>query len=312
MSAPSGVMPSLVEGFAGFRHTVGSALHVLSRLGVPASRITLRMAGPGYPSRRVVRQYPAAGAPLDGGTAVVLEIAGLGVFQALPFGMRDHGTEHDLGTQQIVETFDDPLQKAAHWIREGARLFELTPENTADCGRWIRLFGLEPDDWPVDTWYRLALLLPSLHELAGTEHGIRLIFQVLLQLPLERVGSFPSLRRMPEDQWSRLGGRASRLGVDCIVGNRLDDLAGVLITIGPVPLQVYDDFRQAENRRLLSRVLDLSVSRHRQCRVTWSVLDAARAPRLGVEARNARLGINSHLGPELDLAPAGMGIDEAR
>jgi len=42
------------------------------------------------------------------------------------------------------------------------------------------------------------------------------------------------------------------------------------------------------------------MSCQRKCRVTWLVEDRAKAPRLGFEVENARLGINSHLGqPEL-------------
>jgi hypothetical protein len=292
------VMPSFAAGFFGFRHTVSSALEVLAALGVPASRVTLRMAGLGDPSRWIVEQDPRAGTTLDGSVMITLSVAGPGYFHALPVGMWDRGAERELGTKEVVELLDDPLQKATHWMREGARLFELRPDNLAACGRWISLFGLNPDDWPTETWYNLSLLLPSIQELAATRHGIPLIFQLLLQLPVKEIAYFPSVRRLESQQRSLVGDRACRLGVDCIVGDRVDDLAGLELVIGPVTLAQYYDHQRGERRALLSRVLDLSVSCHRRCRVAWTVLDASRPPRLGCETENARLGINSHLGAQ--------------
>ena len=303
MTTDGSVMPALVSGFFGFRHTVGSALEVLSGLGVPASRITIRMAGAGYPSRWVVQQDPAPGTPLDSGVSIALSIAGLGYYHALPVGMWDRGGEREIGTQEIVELLDDPVQKAAHWVREGARLFELNPGNLTACARWISLFGLNPDEWRQDALYDLALLLPSIQELAATTHGIPLIFKLLLRLPVQEIGYYPSVRYLPPDEWSLVGHRSSRLGVDCIVGNQMEDLAGVRIVVGPVTLEQYYAHEHGDRRALLSRVLDLSMSCHRDCRVAWSVLDAARPPRLGFEAENARLGINSHLGALLAAAP---------
>jgi hypothetical protein len=303
MSAQESVMPSLASGYFGFRHTVGSALKVLSGLGLPASRITIRMAGLGYPSRWVVAQDPPAGTALSGSALITLSVAGLGFFHALPVGMWDRGGEQEPGTQEIFELLDDPIQKAAHFIREGAGLFELHPDNLDACSRWIALFGLTPEDWPTRTWYSLSLLLPSLQELAGTRHGVSLIFRLLLDLAINEIRHFPAVRLLPSDDWSLLADRASRLGVDCIVGDRVEDFSGALVVIGPVSLQEYFDHQRGERRALLSRVLDLAISCHRHCRVSWLVLDPTRAPRLGYEAENARLGINSHLGRPVAAAP---------
>jgi hypothetical protein len=296
MTMPHRVMPSLALGSHGFHHTVSSALQVLDDIGVPPSRITLRMMGAGYPSRWVMDQDPPAGSVLAAGDTVTLSIAGLGYFHALPVGMWDRGGEREIGTFELVELFDDPIQKAAHWIRDGARLFELRPENLAACGRWISLFGLDPDAWPTDVWYDLALLLPSIQDLAATAHGIPFVLQLLLQLPVRTIEFFPTVRRLPDEDCSLIGERFSLLGVDCIVGNRVEDLAGVRIVLGPVELRQYDDYQHGGRRALLSRVLDLATSCHRQCRVSWSVLNADRGPRLGCETENARLGVNSHLG----------------
>src|SRR5438874_445033 len=93
----------------------------------------------------------------------------------------------------------------------------------SSCARWISLFGLTPEDFPVDSWYDLSLLLPSIQELAGTAHGIRLIFQLLLGLPVKDIGHFPTVRLLDKEDHSLLAVRACRLGVDCVVGDRLED-----------------------------------------------------------------------------------------
>ncbi len=72
-------MPCLESGFFGFHHTVDSALEILNQLGVSPSRISLRMAGRGYPSRWVVSQVPAPGSELGPGVAVRAGCCGSGI-----------------------------------------------------------------------------------------------------------------------------------------------------------------------------------------------------------------------------------------
>lgn len=293
-------MPCFESGFFGFHHTVASALEVLDRMGVSSSRISLRMAGRGYPSRWVVTQEPAPGADLGAGTTIQLSIAGLGYFHALPVGMWDKGGESHAGTHEILEVIDDPLQKAGNWVRDGARLFDLQPENLEACSRWITLYGLNPNDWPPETLYNLALLLPSMQQIAGTGYGVRLVFQLLLELPVKEIGHFPSFRFLPEQEYSLLGDRFGRLGVDSILGDQIEDLAGVRLVVGPISLDEYYQYQEPEKKRLVTALLDLCMPCQRKCWVSWLVEDQAKAPRLGLESENARLGINSHLGrPEL-------------
>jgi hypothetical protein len=292
----SPVMPCLESGFFGFHHTVDSALKVLSELGVSPSRITLRMDGRGLPSRWIVAQDPPPGSDLGPGVSISLSVAGLGYFHALPVGMWDKGGDDGPGTREIMELLDDPLQKATHWIREGARLFDIQPDNLNACSRWISLFGLTPEDWPTEVWYNLSLILPSLQQLAATERGIGLIFQLLLQLPVNEIQYFPAFRKLPENDLSLLADRYCRLGVDSIVGDRVEDLAGVLLEVGPVALETYYAYQQDEKKRLFTEVLDLCMSCQRKARVKWVVLNQKKSPRLGYETQNARLGINSHLG----------------
>jgi hypothetical protein len=293
-------MPCFEFGFFGFHHTVDSALQVLAEMGVSPARISLSMAGRGYPSRWIVAQDPPPGSELHAGVSVKLSVAGLGYFHALPVGMWDRESETGPGTQGVVEVLDDPLQKAGHWVREGARLFDLQPENSESCARWIALFGLNPDDWPQETWYNLSLLLPSMQQIAATEYGIRLVFQLLLQLPVKEIRYFPTYRSLPEEQFSLLSESSCRLGVDYILGDAVEDPAGTWLVVGPISLDAYYDYQQREKKRLVTSVLNLCMSCQRKLRVTWLVEDPSKAPRLGFEVENARLGINSHLGrPEL-------------
>jgi hypothetical protein len=289
-------MPDLSHAFYGFHHTVDSALEVLESRGVPASRLTVRMAGRGYPVYWVIDQTPRPGQPLGPDSHVVLTVAGLGFFHSLPVGMWDKGGEAEPGTQEIVEAFDDPIQKAAHWIRQGARLFDLRPDDLPACQRWISLFGLHADDWPQEIWYNLALLLPSLHRLAGREEGIRLALDLLLGLPLYEIRRRRGFARLDDRDLTLLGSGYSRLGVDFIVGDRRDDLARLTLFLGPVSLDTYYKFQTEEALGRLDQVLNLCASCYHDVRVRWFVLDPRRPPRLGFEQENARLGVNSHLG----------------
>lgn len=289
-------MPGLTESQHGFHHTVDSALGIFSALGISASRITLRMAGRGLPTRWIAAQKPVAGTPLGPGENIELEVAGLGYFHNLPTAFWDSGGESEMGTREIVGVIDDPYQKAAHWLRQGARLFDIGANNPDACARWIALFGMNPEHWPAQIWYPLAVLLPSLQSLAGKEYGMRFALHLMLGLPLEGIRRAARFRRLAEPGLSLLGERMSRLGVDAIVGDRVEDLAQLTLVIGPVPLDTYYAFQEEGRKGLLDAVLYLIAPCHQRYRVAWSIEDRAKAPALGIEERNSRLGLNSYLG----------------
>lgn len=298
------VMPCLAQGFHGFHHTLDSALAILCQLGVPAVRVTVDMAGKGYPTRWIVEQDPPAGTELHPGLTVRLSVAGTGFFHALPIGMWDTGGESEPGTREVVGLLDDPLQKAGHWLREGARLFDIAPDNAAACSRWIGLFGLNAADWPPPLWYNLSLMLPSLSELAGREEGIRFALQFLLGLRLQKIRRSPSFQYLEQDRRSLLGSRLGRLGVDLIVGDRVEQVAGLTLVLGPVNLETYYEFCDPARRDLLEATLDLVCSCYQPRSVHWLVEDQAQPPVLGDEKRNGRLGINSYLGGGAGSEPA--------
>jgi len=288
-------MPRLAQSFHGFHHTVDSAMEVLDDLGVGAERINIEMAGLGAPDRWVTWQHPAPGTEIDRASRVRLRVAGLGFFERLPVAMWHKGDEAEAGTDDILRPLDDPIEKAVHWVRQGARLFNIRREDPKACARWIRLFGLDPEEWDPSHWYHLALLLPNLQALAGKEEGVRLALSLLLGVPLESLRTRPSSRPIAHEDRSLLGAVASRLGVDSVVGDRVEELGEVLVRVGPVPLAVHSDYH-LDNRKLVDQTLQLATSCHRRWTLDWVVEDPTRAPRLGFAEENARLGLNSHLG----------------
>ena len=296
---PSPLMPDFTSATHAFHHTLDSALATLAKLKVSPARITVNMDGRGYPTRQIVSQAPEAGTPLQGGLPIVLRVAGTGMFHALPVGMWDKGGEAEPGTYEIIGAFDDPFQKAANWMREGARLFDVQPDNDAACGRWISLFGLNPDAWPPELWYDLAILLPNINSLAGKEYGIRFVLSLLLSLPLHQIRRARAYSYLDPDKVTLLGNSYSRLGLDAALGNRTEELARLTLVLGPIPLRVYYSFQSGANQLLLRSVLDLIMPIHQKRAINWLVLNSAHPPRLGFEAENARLGINSHLGSAL-------------
>lgn len=289
-------MPEMAAPQYGFRHTVDSALETLERLGVSSRRITIRMAGLGWPSGWVIGQAPAAGAPLNPDTAVRLSVAGLGLFHCLPSAMWERAGEGRIGTQEIVELFDDPFQKAAHWIWEGARIYNFRREDKLACSRWIELFGLRAADWPQENWHELALLLPALQRIAGREEGIRTALWQLMGVPVDRIVSRRRLLGIPAAHRAILGRANRQLGIDTAIGARVEDLRALEVRLGPITLAHYDDLQRPESRRRLKAVLNLCMPLHQAWSVSYEVLDRARAPRLGIADANARLAVNSYLG----------------
>jgi hypothetical protein len=289
-------MPDLVGGRYAFHHTLDSALNVLSDFRIPPNRVTIAMAGFGWPTSLVVGQDPPAGAPVTPDRSITLHIAGAGLFSDLPAGMWERGGEAQPGTEELVGLFDDPLQKMAHWIREGGPLFDVRRDNLAACARWLALFGIAAEDWPADLRYDLAILMPSLHRLAGKQNGIRFIFGALLNLPLLEIRRQPRAVYLADSQCSRLGRRMSRLGVDLIAGDRREDLTGHTLVFGPVTLLTYCHYRDPYYEKLLHAVAALAMPCYRPFQIEWSVLDANHAVRLGRAHQNGVLGVNSHLG----------------
>ena len=289
-------MPNFAQGTAGFAHTIDSAVHVLDALGIAESQLNLRMAGAGRPGLQIVRQSPVPGTLLTPSAPITLWISGFGCFEALPSPMRESGGEAEMGTRELSQLFDDPLQKAAQWFRAGAPLFQIGPGKFAACRRWLALFGIESAAWPEDLLYPLALLAPTLPKMAAREVGIRLTFLVLLGLPVNKIEYNDAHRLLRREDQSRLGSLASRLGRDFLIGDRQLDTDSVTIRLGPVSLDAYTSFQSEQRRRLIQMVTNLCVSVWQRHSIAWVVEDVQQAPHLGIAAKNSRIGLNFHLG----------------
>lgn len=289
-------MPDLTWPRHGFHHTVDSALMSLMRLGVSPERITIKKVGRGWPELRVVAQQPVAGEGLTADKTVALDVAGDGYFHHLPVGMREASKEGEIGTEEFCSIFDDSLEKAGYYARQGGLFFYVRPSNPAGCERWIKLFGIDPHEWPEARWYRLAVLLPCLRYLAGREAGLRLALRLLLDLEIANICWLPRYTPLAKADYSLLGSQASQLGVDLIIGDGIDDEAALEITLGPTTLETYRYFQNDEGKRRLDQTLRLVAPYHWDYEPKWLVGDVNRAPRLGSEADNAVLGVNSHLG----------------
>jgi type VI secretion system (T6SS) VasB/ImpH family protein len=290
------LMPDLIQPRHGYHHTADSALLALSRLGIGTDRITIKKAGRGWARSRVIDQQPPAGAPLAQDTVVELTVEGDSMFYHLPVGMHESSNDGQIGTREFVSIFDDAIEKAAVYIRLGGLFFDVRPSNPAGCARWIRLFGIDPDDWPKERWYRLAILLPCLRYLTGLESGLRLSLRMLLDLEISSISWQPRRTLMDPSDRSSLGARASRLGVDLIVGDGIDDEALMEITLRAETLDKYRLHQTDEGQRRIDQVMRLVAPYHWVYRFKWLIGDVDRAPRLGIEIENAVLGINSHLG----------------
>jgi len=290
------LMPDVTQPRHGFHHTIDSALLTLLRMGVGTDRITIRKAGRGWSRSSVIEQQPAAGAPLTQDAVLELTVEGDGMFYRLPVGMREASREGEIGTGELVSIFDDAVEKAAVYMRLGGPFFNVRPENPGGCARWIKLFGIEPEDWPKEKWYKLAILLPCLRYLTGRESGLRLSMRMLLDLEIASISWRPRRTLMDASDRSLLGSRDSRLGVDLIVGDGIEDEALMEITLRAETLEKFRRHQTDEGQKRINRVMRLVAPYHWVYRFKWLIGDISRAPRLGLEIENAVLGVNSHLG----------------
>jgi hypothetical protein len=294
------VMPDFQAPQYGYRHTVDSAVFSLVAIDMDPDRVTMRRAGRGWTKRRIVSQEPI---PLSsiGSDDVVLNVAGEGLFDRLPTGLRDRGTDTEPGLDALLDVFDDPSEKASCYVRQGGLYFDLRSDNPTGCARWIRAFGIAPEDWPAETWYALGRFLPFLHRLAGREVGIRLGVKVLLGLEIFRLHRKWRRTALADDALTQIGGTSTRLGVDFIVGQTIEDEAVLEIVLGPVTLAEYRRHQSRDMKGLLELVLNLVLPCHVVHVVEWMVGNPEHRPRLATQEENTVLGINMHLGNRVPM-----------
>ena len=142
----------------------------------------------------------------------------------------------------------------------------------------------------------MSLILPSLQELAATEQGIGLIFQLLLQLPVNEFRYFPAFRKLPENDLSLLAEPLLPLGRGFIVGDRVRRPGGSWLEVGPFALETYYEYQKGREEKVVHPGFGFVHELAAQVPRVVGSAGSERVPRLGYEAQNARLGINSHLG----------------
>jgi predicted component of type VI protein secretion system len=210
--------------------------------------------------------------------------------------MRESGGEVEMGTREICHVFDDPIQKAAHWFRAGAPLFEIGPGREAPCRRWLSLFGIAHEEWPTELLYPLSVLAPTLSRMAGREIGIRFAFLAIFGIAVNAIRQKRSYRFLDQDQHSSFGARYCRIGRDFVTGDRLQDWNSITVRLGPVTLDRYEWFNTPEGKRLVELTGALCMGAYQIYSIEWLVGDATRPPRLAQPAENSRLGLNFHMG----------------
>jgi hypothetical protein len=290
------LMPDVIRLRHGFHHTVDSALLTLFRVGIGTDRVTIRKSGRGWARSRVIEQQPAAGTPLTQEMVIELTVEGDSMFYHLPVGMHESSNDGEIGTREFVSIFDDAVEKASVYMRLGGLFFNVRPSNPVGCARWIKLFGIDPEDWPKERWYKLAILMPCLRYLTGRESGLRLSMRMLLDLEIASIAWRPRRTLMDASDRSLLGARASRLGMDLIVGDGIDDEALMEITLRAETLEKFRHHQTGDGQKRIDQVMHLVAPYHWVYRFKWLIGDVNRAPRLGIEIDNAVLGLNSHLG----------------
>ncbi len=297
------VMPAFAGGTHAYVHNINSALESLAALGIAANRVMLRRRGrSGEEPGTVLSQKPAAGTPLSPDRFVELDIAGLGFTHALPVGMWDSGGEAAAGTREILEPFDDPLEKLKHWFHEGAPLFRISPEDPQACVRWLALFGVRAAAWPQPMWFRLASLISRMAQLSCSQGGCAFVLETLLGLPVKSFTYVANEAKLSKSTLSGLGSQASLLGVDLLMGDRVEDLAKLHLELGPVTLATYERFVESkEGAALLRQTLELVMPCTQPYEIGWAVGDWTQPPQLGLAAQNARLGINTHMGGAMGI-----------
>ena len=148
------------------------------------------------------------------------------------------------------------------------------------------------------TW-RLLRLAPLLAEPTMTAAGLAVAVQDALEEELggARVTVEPfagAWVTIADDQVTRLGRQASRLGVDCLVGQRVLDVAGKFeVLIGPLSAEQYRRFAGGEPVRRVEQLVSALVSEPLEHDIVlWLAEDAAPALALGA----SRLGKDAWLG----------------
>ena len=295
MSIP---MPDFCSPARGVRQTLDAALPALLRLGVAMDQLVLQSAGAGWVRGAIVGQSPAAGTPVEPSTRIVLQVAGTGSLETLPFPLRD-SNEGEFRSDRLFALFDNPLLKLGYHLRAAGEMLDLHPDDPAGAYRWIvEIFGVKAEQWARERWYDVARLLPSLHRIAGRPNGPALALKAVFRLPASDERLVAGIAPVPNDRRTRLGSLNGRLGVDSIVGDGVTAGTSVEIDIGPVDLVTYRRHLGAVMAREREALYRLVLPAHLRPGVKerWHVGERSEGAVIGDPVRVAVLGVNAYLG----------------
>jgi hypothetical protein len=319
------VMPDFVSPGLSYRHTQASAVESLAELGIPSSKIFFRYDGSAKFGRDgrianaglVVGQFPEPGADLSETGRIVLTVTGFGTFFDLPFGLRVDATALErISTTGLLAVFDSELPRFTWWRHTAPFLFDIGPDRPEANQRWLQLFGMEPGVWPAKQHFFLCCLLPSLHKVAGTEQGIRLVLRRLMGVEVAEVLFLPDYCEIRDDDRNILPGRDEtgnplsparnmRLGSDFMLGKRLKNNRLCDIRIGPMTLTEWQDLKSADGARRLRQALNLCMPLGLSFRLRYLVGNPDADITLRNAEKNSVLGINTHLKHHSLREPAG-------
>ena len=300
------LMPDLVSPGLSYRHTQASAIESLLAAGVPESKISFRFEGCGGRPGLIAAQDPPPGTSHENADRVVITVSGFGLFHDLPFGMRLNTEDGDqVSTCELLGLFDSEIIRFAYWRDEAPLLFGIGPGRDEANARWLHLFGFDPDLWPKEKHFTLCSLVPVLHRIAGTEDGIRLVLRKLTGLEISEFRYRPHFVPVSTEDRNSLqvdakeGSRTARnlrLGLDTVLGMRIEVARRCELRLGPMPLDKWRELKSEAGERQLKQALSLCMPLSVAYSYSFVVGDPGCAIQLGRAERNSVLGVNSHLG----------------
>ena len=167
---------------------------------------------------------------------------------------------------------------------------------------------MDSTEWPEDRWFALALLLPQVYRLAGTEGGVRLALKTIMNLDVIRFSAKPDFvfqrsrkaTALPQEpdvvQWG-----FDTLGLTTTLGPKIEVTRTLVVEVGPLELSTWEALQDPTEITLLRNTLDLIMPIERGYRVRAVVGDPADCPTFGDDrddapSMNCSLGIDTHIG----------------
>jgi len=228
---------------------------------------------------------------------VRLVVAGSAGINSLPYPLRDSHDE-EFRVDRLFGLFDNPITKLALHVREAGEFFSLRPEDRARSRRWIEeVFGFAGSPWPEPDLYAVALMLPTLHHLAGREVGIEVAFRLVFGLPVRSIRLLGTAVEIRSGRRTRLGSEYSRLGMDAVAGIGPKKVTGVEVEFGPLTVAEYRKALNPTHRELRQELYRLVLPLHLLEAVVerWRVGDPSDSIPIGTDEGEILLSCNSYL-----------------